>query len=238
MTMVRSILVLISLTLFIDGAWADEPPPPADLTKKSGQWNRALLEPGRGWWCSKLECSRGLPTCEVGGFTCKQQRHAWGFSYFFWDTTSQADVPGMWNARLFPSRAHCDEMRRLLLVDDESGDVGEFTNVSPCTRAGDRPLDELPPGRGWWCTRARSVALNIETSLCSRVRVECVAGTAELGSAKVTNAVGALEVVRACRRSATAWAAKVSFPTPKLKVFETEADCAAVALGATCHKVK
>jgi hypothetical protein len=123
-------------------------------------------------------------------------------------------------------------------LDDPSGTAGEFSNISPCTRVGDRRLDGLPPGRGWWCTRARSVEFDVETSLCSRSRAECVAGTTELGTAEVTNAVGALKVIHACQRKTTAWAIQVGYPASRLKVFETQSDCDAIALGATCHKVK
>lgn len=219
-------------------AYANDAPPPV-RSKKTARWNAALLEPGYGWWCNTMECARGRPACTLGVTTCKEQRRAWGFSYYLWFPDNQASPkePGGWLVSAHPTRAQCEDMRRIVLADEGEGGEG-YSSVSRCTSLGDRPLAPLPPGRGWWCTRAKSLALDVETSSCARARAECVAGTAELGSAKAKSTVGELELIHACRRATTAWASEVKLPNPRFKVFETRADCEAVSFGATCHKVR
>jgi hypothetical protein len=235
-----SLFVVVLLVVVLGGlAVANEPPPPADRTKKTAPWNAALVEPGYSWWCSAATCERARFACEIGGNTCAEQRRAWGYSYYLWfpDYLSDLDGPGAWDVGLHSTREKCAEARRASLKgeDDEGRD---YSNISPCMAVGDVPLAKLPRGKGWWCTRARSMSLDFETSVCTRVRAECVAGTAQLGSTEITSAIGNLKVIHACRRATSAWAADISVPKPRFAIFETEADCLAVSIGAICHKVK
>ena len=231
-------VLLVLMTAFAAVARADEPAP-QDRSIKTAPWNVALVEPGYSWWCSAARCDRARVGCEIGGNACMEQRRVWGYSYFRWSPDYLADLEGRgaWSVGLHSTREKCEEERRVSL-EGEDDDGYEYSNISACTMIGDVPLAKLPRGKGWWCTRARSASLEIETSVCERVRRECVAGTAMLRSGKLKGAVGDLKVIHACRRAASAWAADISLPEPRFVVFETEADCLAVSFGATCHKVK
>lgn len=230
--------VLVSLGLFVEVAWAEDPPP-LDRSTKTSRWNASLVEPGYSWWCNANWCERWRVSCEIGDNTCTEQRRAWGYSYFLWNADYLVDLkgPGAWLVTAFATRAQCEEERGVSLRGDDDEGNG-YSNISPCTSIGDVPLAKLPRGKRWWCTRARSESLDAETSVCTRARAECVAGTAQLGSAKMKSALGDFKVVHACRRATSAWAADISLPRPRFTIFETESDCLAVSLGATCHKVK
>jgi hypothetical protein len=234
-----SLLVIVVLVTVLGSVARAEDPPPLDRSTKTARWNAALVEPGYSWWCNANWCERGRLGCEIGDNTCTEQRRVWGYSYFLWNADYLVDLkgPGAWIVTAFATLAQCEEERRVSLQGEDDAGNG-YSNISPCTSIGDVRLAKLPRGKAWWCTRARSASLDIETSVCTRARAECVAGTAQLGRAKMKNAVGDLKVIHACRRATAAWAADISLPKPRFTIFETEADCQAVSFGATCHKVK
>lgn len=227
-----SVAVLVSLIL-VDVAWADDPPPPRDRSKKMAAWKPELLEPGRGWWCYDGVCSRERDDCERFGKTCTRQRRAWAYSYW-----GVGDTSGTWIVGVHGTRADCtDEYDFLLTVEPTA------VAVSPCTSVGDkrapaRKRAKLPRGKGWWCMRWKNPFSADETSTCLRKQSECEEGSARITSSAMSRVAGRIEVTRDCQPATAAWASEVGGSEPTFMVFETETDCGANLLGDACKKVK
>jgi hypothetical protein len=65
--LLTSVTILVSATLGIGVAQAEDLPPSADRSAKTAPWKPQLLAQGQGWWCHGPLCTRERADCEVGG---------------------------------------------------------------------------------------------------------------------------------------------------------------------------
>jgi hypothetical protein len=213
-----------------------QPPPPAELTN-TAPWRGELLEIGKGWWCTTagLTCVRSSVECNWGarGTPCKRQRWAWAFSFFTSDTHLKR-----WRASVFRTREDCEATQQAVLVDV---DVGTTSNVSPCTRVGDRaklPRDGLPAGRGWWCFRYVHPAGGPDGSRCQRTIAGCEKEVARLNAEMVRPTPGPITLSQPCQRVRRAWAhtrASPSDPYPVFEILDSAEECRSILFGGSCR---